>query len=320
MKRTLLKQNPVRLTQHNSVFILLVLMLAVSLVYMPEFLAPTRLLGMLRQASALGILTLGHLYVIMGGGVDLSAAATLQMSVVIYVYAFNNYGLPGLIIGLILAFALGILMGLINGIIIAKYNVQPFLATLFVGSILTGLRLVITKSTPMGAVPEVIRFIGRDSTGPVPNAVITFVICSIIAGFALKKSIFAREVIAIGTNKKAALFSGINVDRTIIKTYCLSGVATVGASIVLSTYIGYADQWIGSGYEFDSLVAAVIGGNYLGGGRGSVIGAIGGVLVTSLILNVVILFGLEAHYQYIVKGLILVSATVIGSLIRKKQG
>lgn len=320
MKRTLASVGPVRIDQHNSVYIILVLMLVLSVFYMPQFLAPTRLLGMLRHASALGILTLGHLFVIMGGGVDLSVAATLQMSVVIYVYAFNVYGIAGLIVGIILAFVLGAVMGLVNGVIVSKYSVQPFLATLFVGSILTGIRLVVTRSTPMGAVPEVIRFIGRGSTGPVPNALIVFVIVIAIAGIAMKKSVFAREVIAVGTNQKAALFSGINVDLTIIKTYCLSGISATGAAIVLSTYIGYADQWIGRGYEFDSLVAAVIGGNYLGGGRGSVAGAVGGVLVTSLILNVVILFRLEAHYQFIVKGAILVAATVVGSLIRRNQG
>ena len=303
----------IHINQHNSVFIILAIMCIASLIYMPDFLRPDRLFNMLRQASSLGILTLGQLYVISGGGVDLSVASTMQMAILIIIYSFNSFGILGLIIGIISAFLLGLLVGIANGVIISKYKVQPFLTTLFVGTIITGIRLIITGVTPMGAVPEAMRFLGRDSVGIVPNAVSTFFVLSIIASIIFNRTVFGRQVISVGTNKTAAIYSGINVDSTTIKTYCVSGCTAVFASIVLSGYVGYADQWIGAGFEMDSLVAAVLGGNYLGGGRGSVLGAVGGVLVTTFILNIVILFGLEAQYKYVVKGIILIVATIIGT-------
>jgi len=115
-----------------------------------------------------------------------------------------------------------------------------------------------------------------------------------------------------------SVFSGIDADWVVIKSYVASGVLAVLASMLLAGYTGYADMWLGSGFEFSCLAAAVIGGNYLGGGRGSILGAVGGVLVTTLLLNAVLLFGLAISYQYMVKGIILIAATVSGSLSMRR--
>jgi ribose/xylose/arabinose/galactoside ABC-type transport system permease subunit len=123
----------------------------------------------------------------------------------------------------------------------------------------------------------------------------------------------------VGSNRVAAVFSGINADAAIIKSYCYSGIMAVLASILLAGYTGYADMWIGEGFEFNSLVAAVIGGNFLGGGRGSVLGMLGGVLVTTLVLNIVLVFGLDVTFQYVFMGLIFLVATLIGALATAKR-
>ena len=150
-------------------------------------------------------------------------------------------------------------MGLFNGVIITKFRVQPFLVTIFTAHILTGSRAIFTGVDSAGVVPDAIRFLGNESTGPIPNAVIIMFLVIIISIILLNKTVFGRQLIAVGSNRVAAVFSGINADAAIIKSYCYSGIMAVLASILLAGYTGYADMWIGEGFEFNSLVAAVIG-------------------------------------------------------------
>jgi len=307
-----------RVNPHNSVYLILLAAALVTWIYKPAFLSADNILSMLRQASALGVLTAGQLFVIIAGGVDLSVAATMQMAIVVFTYGFNLFGPWGLAVGIVLALLVGIAMGIINGVVVAKFHVQPFLATLFTGSILTGIRLIITGISSAGVIPDPIRFLGKDTTLVVPNAAVIFFLVVIACLVLFNRSVFGRQLVAVGTNRRAAVFSGIDADRVVIKSYVAAGLLAVLASMLLSGYTGYADMWLGSGFEFSCLVAAVIGGNYLGGGRGSVLGAVGGVLVTTLLLNAVLLFGLDIAYQYIVKGIILIAATLSGSLAMRK--
>jgi len=303
-----------RINQHNSVYLIMLVVCLATWLYKPGFLRSTNILSMLRQASALGVLTAGQLFVIIAGGVDLSVAATMQIAVVIYTRGFNFYGAWGLAGGIALALAVGAVMGIVNGVIVAKFRVQPFLATLFTGTILTGIRQIVTGISSAGVIPDPIRFLGRDTTAFIPNAVLVFFVVIVVCLVIFNRTVFGRQLVAVGTNTRAAIFSGLDADGVVIKSYCAAGILAVLSSMLLSGYTGYADMWLGSGFEFSCLVAAVIGGNYLGGGRGSVLGAVGGVLVTTLILNAVLLFGLAIAYQYIAKGLVLVAATLAGSL------
>jgi ribose transport system permease protein len=268
------------INKHSSVYVILIVLSLATYIYSPQFMTGSTILVMLRQASALGVLTAGQLFVIVGGGVDLSVVATMQMAIVIYSRLINSMGLLGVFLGLFLALVLGVGMGIFNGLIITKFRVQPFLVTIFTAHILTGTRALLTGVDSVGVVPDAIRFLGNKSTGPIPNAVIIMFVVVLVCAFVLNRTVFGRRLVAVGSNRVAAVFSGINADLTIIKTYCISGIMAVISSILLAGYTGYADMWIGDGFEFNSLVAAVIGGNFLGGGRGSVFGMLGGVLVT----------------------------------------
>ena len=274
-----------KLNKHNGVFVILALLLFISALYNPKFVQPNNLFTMLRQASALGILTIGQLFVIVSGGVDLSVAATMQMSIYIFMFGYDKLGIPGLIIGLLGAIIFGILVGLSNGILVAKYHVQPFLTTLFTGTIITGIRMIIAGIKPAGEIPDLIRIFGRDKTLGIPNALIIFIVISLIAYLVFERTVYGRKLIAVGTNYLTAVFSGIKADSIIISSYVICSLMAVLASIVLAGYIGFADQWIAAGYSFDSLIAAVIGGNYLGGGRGSVLGTIGGALTMTFVIK-----------------------------------
>ena len=308
----------ISLNKHNGVYVILAVLLAIAAFYSPSFVQPGNLMTMLRQASALGVMTIGQLFVIVGGGVDLSVAATLQMGITIFMYGYNHFGMPGLVLGVVAALLFGVLVGLVNGIIVTRYHVQPFLTTLFTGSILTGLRMIVAGIKPAGNIPDAIRFFGRDKTFDIPNALIVFLLVALLAYLILGRSVYGRKLIATGTNYTAALFSTIKASRVVICSYILCSVLAVVSSIVLAGYIGFADQWIGAGYSFNSLIAAVIGGNYLGGGRGSVPGVIGGALTMTLVINFVTLLGFSAPFQHVVSGIVLILALLIGVATAKK--
>ena len=252
MKRLSIHNRRLEINKHNSVYIILIVLSAITYIYSPKFMTGGTILNMLRQASALGVLTAGQLFVIVGGGVDLSVVATMQMEIVIYSRLINRMGTTGLIIGIFLSIVLGIGMGLFNGVIITKFRVQPFLVTIFTAHILTGSRAIFTGVDSAGVVPDAIRFLGNESTGPIPNAVIIMFLVIIISIILLNKTVFGRQLIAVGSNRVAAVFSGINADAAIIKSYCYSGIMAVLASILLAGYTGYADMWIGEGFEFNS--------------------------------------------------------------------
>jgi ribose transport system permease protein len=315
--KSVLIGNKLQINKHYSVYIVMVALLMATYIYSPKFLSGSTIFNMLRQASALGVLTVGQLFVIIGGGVDLSVVSTMQISIVTCVYFTNEYGVLGLILGIVISLVFAILIGLANGVIVTKFNVQPFLVTLFMAELLTGARMIIVGVQSAGSVPSAMRYLGNDLTGPIPNAVMVFLLVVIVSFVVLNKTVYGRKLVSVGTNKRAATYSGINGNSTVIISYCFSSVMAVIAGILLAGYTGYADMWIGKGYEFNALVAAVIGGNFLGGGRGSIMGVVGGVLVTTLVLNVVLLFGLDVTYQYIFMGVIFIVATLLGALSGK---
>ncbi len=315
--KSVLIGNKLRINKHYSVYIVMVILLVATYIYSPKFLSGSTIFNMLRQAAALGVLTAGQLFVIIGGGVDLSVVATMQITIDVCVYFTNAYGVWGLILGIGISLALAILIGIINGVIVTKFNVQPFLVTLFMAGLLTGVRMIVAGVQSAGSVPGAMRYLGNDLTGPIPNAVIVFLLVVVVSYVILNKTVYGRKLVSVGTNKRAAIFSGINANSTVILSYCYSSVMAVISALLLAGYTGYADMWIGEGYEFNALVAAVIGGNFLGGGRGSIMGVVGGVLVTTLVLNVVLLFGLDVTFQYIFMGVIFIVATLMGALAGK---
>ena len=314
-----LNGNKPRINKHNSVFIVMLILLVATYIYSPEFLSGATIFNMLRQASALGVLAVGQLFVIMAGGLDLSVVATMQISIVTCVYFTNAFGIWGLILGIGISLVFAIIIGLANGLIVTKFNVQPFLVTLFMASILTGARMILIGVDSAGSVPRTMRFLGNDLTGPVPNAVMVFLLVVIVSFVILNKNVYGRKLVSVGSNKRAAIYSGINADSTIIKSYIISSIMAVISAVLLAGYTGYADMWIGRGYELNAIVAAVIGGNFLGGGRGSLMGVIGGVIVMTLVLNVVLLFGLDVTFQYIFTGGIFIAATLMGALSRRSE-
>jgi len=298
--------------REHLVWVFLLVVVALAAVVSPVFFQPRNLLNVLRQASALGILAVGQTVVVISGGIDLSVAAVMQLAGVTVAELTKGSNTQAAA-ALAAVLALGGVIGLGNGLLVAKRRVQPFISTLFVGLLVTGLRLLVTRATPSGVLPPAIRALGSAALGPVPNAVIIFAGVALATGAVLSRTTWGRRMFAVGGNPRAAALNGVSVDRITILSYVVCGVLAAVSGIVLVGYLGYADQAIGTGYDLDSIAAVAVGGAVLGGGKGRVSGTIAGVLLMAVLLNLVLLLKLKVEYQLIVRGLVILGAVAFYS-------
>ncbi len=299
--------------QKGGVFIGLILVLLVAAIISPVFYKPENIFNVLRQGSALGIVSIGQAIVILGGGFDLSVAAVMQLAVITSAELAQGREEYAVLI-ILTCIVMGTVVGFANGLIVIKRQVQPFVATLFVAVIIVGIRMAYTGGTPSGQLLPVLRYFGRDSTWAVPNATLIFFLIAAVAFILLRYTVFGRRIYAMGGNREVARLSAINVDRLAILSYVVCGILASVAGLILAGYIGYADQWIGAGYDLDSIAAAVVGGVNLAGGRGGIAGTVAGVLLITILLNIVLLLNLDAQYQYIVRGFVILLAVALYSI------
>ncbi|MEQ9259036.1 MAG: ABC transporter permease [Roseovarius sp.] len=296
--------------QRFAVPLALVALVAVATAVQPSFLSPNNLQDILTQAAPLALVVLGQAFVILVRGLDLSVAS-LMASVAVLATAFNatsNAMIPVIFAAAIVASAL---VGLINGLLVTKRNVSPFLATLAMMIVLQGVRFYYTQGAPSGALPEGFRFLGAGRIAGIPVNVIAFALCFALLAWLLHKSSLGRKIYITGGNPKSADLVGIRSDRVTILCYVICSVMAGIAGLFLVGFVGTVDNWVGRGYELDAIVACVIGGIALSGGRGTLWGAAAGALILVLIFNIVIILGLPVQAQMIIKGLIIIIAAAL---------
>jgi ribose transport system permease protein/inositol transport system permease protein len=298
--------------RERLVFVFLAAVVVLAAIVSPVFFQPKNLFNILRQASALGILAVGQTVVVIAGGIDLSVAAVMQLAGV-SIAELTKGSDARVWLALPAVLAAGALIGLGNGVLVAKRRVQPFICTLFVGLLVTGLRLLVTRATPSGILPGAVRVLGSASLGPVPNALIIFAVIALAVSGMLNRTIVGRRIFAVGGSPRAAALNGVSVDRITIFAYVTCGLLAAVSGVVLVGYLGYADQEIGTGYDLDSIASVAVGGAVLGGGKGRVSGTVAGVLLMAILLNLVLLLKLRVEYQLVLRGLVILGAVAFYS-------
>lgn len=307
-----------RWVMRNSATLLIYLITAVFVVgasiLSPTFRDFSNLMDVLRQSTVLGLVTIGQVFVMLAGGIDMSVGMTARVIGLGIAVAMTTLGVPP--IGAIpLALLAGTLIGLANGVAVARFSAQPFIATLGMLGVLYGVALAISDG-PTKMVPLVMLSIYDTRLGPVPAAVIAMALVWAVTWWVLRSTRFGRSVYAVGGSPKVARLAGLNGERTIMATYAISGLVSAAAGIFLIARSGVGNPNMALGLEFQSIVAAAIGGISLYGGRGSVIGALGAVILISVISNLFDLFQISAYYQDLALGLIVVLAVAI----HRKEG
>jgi ribose/xylose/arabinose/galactoside ABC-type transport system permease subunit len=301
-----------------GIYIFLGLLFITASLISPQFLNPQNLKDILNQAAALGMVAIGQTFVILigGGGLDLSVASV--MATVAVIVAHNTRGQDALFFPVaLICLVFGLLVGLANGILITKRKVQPFMATIGMMIIIQGLRFLYTGGAPKGGFPPILRFLGTGNIGPVPMSIFSLAILAVIAVIVLQKTTLGRQIYVIGGNIETAYLSGYRIDLVITVVYMISGFTAAVAGLYLAGYIGVSDNWVGKGYELDSIAAVVMGGTSFAGGRGGVMGTIVGVLIIIMLYNLVLLLHLPVQVQYVVKGAIIILATSFYAMFRK---
>ena len=302
-----------RISKPNLVFILAVAALIVfASVATDTFLTERNLTSVSRQIVTNGFLSLGMLLVILTGGIDLSVGAVVAFAGLLAAGLQAYVPWP---VAILVALAMGLLVGAVNGVLVARFKLQPFIATLATMGSLRGLLYMYSETPQYPADPLFRSLLGGGFIGPLPVPTLLFLIALPVVWFYLSHTVSGRAVYAIGVNPEAVRLAGINVRRHVTAAYVASGFLAALAGVLLASRVGVAQPSVGVGYELDAIAAVVIGGGILGGGGGTVIGVLGGVVALAAVDNVLNLFNVESYYQQFLKGMIILVAV----LARRKK-
>lgn len=305
------KKKWAQLFQHEQFTLILTFMvLCILMTFLSDkFLTQGNILNVFRQASQIGVCAIGMTMVILLGGIDLSVGSVQGLAGVAAVIVLNKTG------NIVLAVAAGILVGaaigLINSLIITKMNITPLICTLGTMSIISGTALVATNAVSFQVTDKTYMNIGIGRVGSIPIPVLILIALIIIFYFVLNHTVYGRYIYAIGGNKESAALAGIPVDKIIIITYTISGMLTGLAAVILSARMGSGQPTAGTGFEMSVIAAVIIGGVSLSGGRGSLGGAMIGVMTLYVLTNGMVLMDVSSFWQDIMRGALIILAVYV---------
>jgi ribose transport system permease protein len=289
--------------------LVLVLLCIVGTATSDNFLTTANVRNILVSSSVIGVVTVGATFVIIGGGIDLSVGAIVALaSVWATTLATQSYG-PAVMVMCALLVGLG--AGLVNGLLIAYGRLVPFIVTLAMLVSARGLAARLAQNRTQIVTQEPIKEIARTDILGIPLLVLVLALVAAAGWVLLNRTTFGRRTFAIGGNAEAARLAGINVQRTTALLYTLSGLCCGIAAVMIIARTTTGSSTHGNLYELDAIAAAIIGGTLLSGGRGTIIGALLGVLVFTTITNIFILNNLATEVQNIAKGLIIIAAVLL---------
>lgn len=301
-----------------GIFLVFVAMFILFSFIAPNFFAVRNIFNVARQICTLGICAVGMTIVLITGGIDLSLGFQISLANVVCAWLMVNGGVsPLLAVAITMVMITGI--GILNGIIIVKSHVAPLIVTLAMLNILNGLSFMVSKGLPIFGFPSGFSTAGQGSIGGIPISLFVMAIIFIIGGFILQKTYFGRYFYAIGNNEEAAELSGINTARLKILAYGFcSFLTSIGGLLMLSrTNSGLSSN--GDGFEFNVITACVLGGVSSSGGKGTVFGALVGVLIVGFLENGLLLMNVSEYMQLVIKGILMLAAVVYDTLSREKN-
>jgi methyl-galactoside transport system permease protein len=315
-------------TTQNAIYIVLILLIAGIAISDPMFLSLDTFRDILMQSSTRAIIALGAAFILITGGVDLSAGRVVGLTAVISASMLQLQDYPRrffpdlpdlpLIVPVILAIVAGLIVGLINGLIVARFSVPPFIATLGTMVIVYGVNSIYfdmkpNESQPIGGLRKDFGELGTGYLGlnglySIPYIVLIAIVVAVIVWIIFNKTKLGKNMYAIGGNIQAATVSGINVAKNLVWIYALAGALYGLAGVLEAARTGGATNNYGNMYELDAIAACVVGGVSTAGGIGTVPGIMAGVLIFGVLNYGLTFIGVSPYWQLIIKGLIIVAA------------
>jgi len=302
-----------------GIFIAFFALVIILMIISPNaFARPRNLINILKQASINGILSCGMMFVIISGGIDLSAGSTIALSGVVAAYCAQVQGLP-VIVPVLAAIAVGAIVGAVNGFGVAYAGLPPFIITLATMTAIRGLALIVSGGSPVYGLTKEFEELTNTFISGFPVLAVYFIIIVLISGFILTKTVFGRRIYAIGGSELTAKVSGINVKRMKLLVYTICGSLAGIAGLLVASRTVQGSPTAGDGYEMDAIAAVVIGGISMSGGYGKWYGTIVGALLLAVISNGLDILGVSSNYQKIIKGVIIAAAVYTDLRGKAKQ-
>jgi ribose/xylose/arabinose/galactoside ABC-type transport system permease subunit len=281
-----------------------------------QFTSPENLTNVIRQVSFVGIAACAVTPVMVAGGLDLSVGSIVAVAGVTAARFIAQAQWP-----LAWAFVAGViaggLVGALNAFLVVGMKINPVITTLGTMYIGRGLANVVAGGSPVTGVPLQFNDLATSFLGPVPTPVVVFAVIAVVMITVERKTVLGRWTVASGGNQEAANLSGIPVNRTRVILYIVSGLAAGIAGILINSRVATGDPTSGTGFEFDVIVAVVLGGTAITGGQGTIVGSIIGVLIVGVLDNGLNLMGVSTFYQSIVEGAVLIFAVGIDEVFRR---
>lgn len=291
------------------VYALLLVMFVGASLTADRFLTERNLFNVLRQAAFLGVAALGQTLVILTGGIDLSVGSVVKLSLLVSALVMNGQPamtLPAVVVTLLL----GALIGWLHAFLITRLQVAPFIVTLGSYSILRGIALAIATK-PVGKAAPAILMLYDLKIGPVPVLVLGFVLLLVGLAVMLRRTRFGRYIYAVGSHEHGARLSGLPVNRVKVGVYMLCSTFAALTGLLYLSRMGLGDPAVGDGLELQTITAVILGGTSLFGGRGGVIGTLGGVLLLGLTSNLLVVLRVNQWIQELIEGAIIVGAVAL---------
>lgn len=289
-------------------------------IFAPNFLTAQNLMFVILKVSTIIIVATAATLLMITGNFDLSVGSVLAFSGIMHAY-MSKHGIPSSL-SVVFAVGWGMLFGYLNGLTVARLKVTPVIATLATMYIARGFAFLIARwdggANISAGLPQDFSSFGRTMVGPLPLLAIIMIVLVAVFIFIERKTVYGRFIFAMGSNQDAARLSGINVTGIITSLYVLTGAFAGLCGAIQTSRIGMGSPQNFKGFEFDVLIALILGGTSLKGGEGSIVGMVLGALIVGLVGNGLNLMDVSSYYQLVFNGSILVIAVVIYQSLDKK--
>jgi ribose transport system permease protein len=270
----------------------------------PYFLTANNLFNIGVQVSIVAIIAVGETLVILTGGIDLSVGAVAGLGGILGTMAIAKAGLP-IAVGILIAVLAGALIGFVNGLLVAQAKLPPFIATLGMLGICSGLPFIVGGENAVYGLPSSFRLFGEGQIGPVPMPILYLIVIAGAGHLILSRTKLGRYAYAIGSNQEAARLSGIPLNRYLIVVYMIPAALAGFGGMIAASLVHSGQPNYGNGLELNVIAACVIGGASLFGGVGTIGGTMIGAFLMAVITNGAVLLNITQYYQEVIIGVII---------------
>lgn len=300
----------------NVLLPLAIIVLAVGVIR-PVFFSASNITSILASVGFFAIVAIGQTVVLLSGEIDISVGSVAGLGgIVITWFMAHHFGGP---LAIILGLAVCALIGVVNGVLVARIKINAFIATIGMLYIAKGFGYVLTRGTPIFPLPDSLNAFGLAKPLGISWPFLIAIGLVAVFSFILRRTIFGRQLFAVGGNRDVARLAGINVQNVKIAAYVISAVLAGLTGLFMAATIHAGDPTVGQGWELQSIAATAVGGISLAGGAGSAVGTLIGVCVMNVLNNALVLLSLPSQAQPVALGIILIAAVAVDIFRRNRR-